>query len=204
MPRAAKLAGLTIFCGFPRRAPGPPTGAGASATPAGADAGAWAGAWRLGLTFDGSTSFGQNRFEIFVALAVKEPLVGLERRHPALNFFAHPASGRRRRVRRRNNLVDDLIDDFDGPLDSIDFVERSELNPGFRPSFRPRLFPGDRLNKRHGLRDQKVALLGPTHCTPRPAPSSAKSRRSIKPRRRGIHMLSGYLVIRLSGYSASR
>jgi hypothetical protein len=68
--------------------------------------------------------------------------------------------------------------DLDGPFGRFDFINRCGINPGFSL----RLFPGDRLNKHHGLRDQKVALPRPIHRTPRPAIISAKSTRPIKRR----------------------
>jgi hypothetical protein len=72
--------------------------------------------------------------------------------------------------------------DLDGPFGRFDFISRSGINPGFSPGFSLRLFPGDRLNKRHSLRDQKLALPRPFHRTPRPAIISAKSTRPIKRR----------------------
>jgi hypothetical protein len=99
--------------------------------------------------------FGQNGFAIGFAFTVKKLLVGAERRHPALNLLAEFVAERRRGA--------SYLDDLDGPFHSFDVIDRGEFNPGFGPRFSLRRFAGDRLNKRQGLRDEKIALLCPFH-----------------------------------------
>jgi hypothetical protein len=133
---------------------------------------------------------GQDRVAIFIAFAMEELLMGAERSHPSLDFFAEAADMNGQRT------VD--LDGLGRPLHFRDLVNGSCLNRHISQNVvsqgvvalnvvlqniaatSRRLISGDRLNKRLGLRDQKVALLDPFHCSPRSAGISAKSGQSIK------------------------
>jgi hypothetical protein len=111
----------------------------------------------------------QDRVAIFIAVTIEELLMGAERSHSASDFLAKLAVPNQGRAGNRCGL--------DGSFYLVGFSQRNRFNPAF--DFR---LSGDGLNKRHSLRDQKVALYLPPHFAPRPAGISAKSRQSIKPR----------------------
>ena len=106
-----------------------------------------------GLFGDGASPR-QRRIAIFIAIARKELLADAERRYPALNFFAHITVPGRREAGWHEHFAGG--NDIRGP------VRRGRPGRDIRI---PRV-SRDRLYKRHGLRDQKVALLLPLHATP--------------------------------------
>jgi hypothetical protein len=121
-----------------------------------------------------SANLRQDRVAIFIAVAIEELLMGAERSHSAPDFLAKLAVPNRGRAGSRCG--------FDRSSYLVGFRQRNRFNPAVSlPAFDFRL-SGDGLNKRHGLRDQKVALDLPLHFAPQPAGISAKSRPSIKPR----------------------
>jgi hypothetical protein len=105
-----------------------------------------------------------------MSVTIEELLVGAERSDPALDFFAKLTVTNRRWTHGRNEL--------DGSLYLGGFIQWN----GLKAAFGFRRFPGDGLNERHGLRDQKIAFSLPLHRIPQPPSSQQKGRRSIKPR----------------------
>jgi hypothetical protein len=123
--------------------------------------------WRIvgcpGQAFHGRANFCQHRIAICIAVTIEELLVGSERSDPAPDFFAKLTVMNRRWSRRHRTL--------DRPLYPGGFVQRN----GLKAAFGFRRLPGDGLNKRHGLRDQKIAFSLPLHRIPQPPSSQQKA-----------------------------
>src|ERR1700732_1552696 len=123
---------------------------------------------RPGQVFRGCANLCQHRVVICIAVTIEELLVSAERSDPALDFFATLTVATRRRTRGR--------DELDGSFYLGGFIQRN----GLKAAFGFRRLPGDGLNKRHGLRDQKIAFSLPLHLHTSAAIISAKRRRPIK------------------------
>ncbi|HZE51832.1 MAG TPA: hypothetical protein VE111_00950 [Bradyrhizobium sp.] len=91
-------------------------------------------------------------------------LVGAERSDSAPDFFAKLTVTNRRRTRGR--------DELDRSFCLGGFIQRN----GLKAAFGFRRLPGDGLNKRHSLRDQKIAFSLPLHSN-----TSARNHHSKKP-----------------------
>jgi hypothetical protein len=117
---------------------------------------------RPGQVFRGGANFCQYRVVICIAVTIEELLVGAERSDPAPDFFAKLTVTTQRWSRGHDTL--------DRPLYPGGFIQRN----GFKATFGFRL-PGDGLNKRHGLRDQKIAFSLPLHRSPQPPSSQQKA-----------------------------
>jgi hypothetical protein len=120
--------------------------------------------------FRGRANLCQHRVVICIAVTIEELLVGAERSDPALDFFAKLTATNRRWARSHDKL--------DRPFYLGGFIQRN----GLKAAFGFRRLPGDGLNKRHGLRDQKIAFSLPFHRIPQPPSSQQKAGESIKPR----------------------
>jgi hypothetical protein len=127
-------------------------------------------AWRRGRVRRGSANLRHDGVAIGVAVTIEQLLMYAERRYPSTDFFA-------KLIVTNQRWADDR-DGLDRWFRLAGFIQRNWINPAFSV----RRLSGDGLNKCHGLRDQKVALLFPLHCAPQPARISAKTRRPIKRR----------------------